>query len=41
MEEEAVRVLRKATKWEPAIQGGYAVKAYHRQPITFEVLNEE
>jgi protein TonB len=35
MEEEAVRVLKKATKWEPGIQNGYPVKAYRRQPITF------
>lgn len=40
MEEEAVRVLKKATKWEPAIQNGYKVKAYRQQPITFEVLDE-
>lgn len=38
MEEEAMRVIRKATKWEPAIQNGYKVKAYRSQPITFEVL---
>lgn len=41
MEQEAIRVLKKATKWEPAIQNGYPVKAYHRQPITFQVLEEE
>jgi protein TonB len=40
VEEEAVRVLKKATKWEPAIQNGYPVKAYHRQIITFEVVEE-
>ena len=40
LEEEAVRVLRKAPKWEPAIQNGIQVKAYRRQVITFEV-NEE
>ncbi len=40
MEQEAIRVLRKATKWEPAIQNGRAVKAYRRQPITFQVLAE-
>ncbi|HMU45758.1 MAG TPA: TonB family protein [Chitinophagaceae bacterium] len=40
MEEEAIRVLKKATKWEPAIQNGYKVKAYRQQPITFEVLDE-
>ena len=40
MEEEAVRVLRKAAKWEPAIQNGYKVKAYHKQVITYVVLEE-
>jgi protein TonB len=41
MEQEAIRVLKKAMKWSPAIQNGYAVKAYRRQPITFQVLGEE
>lgn len=40
MEQEAVRVIRKATKWEPAIQNGYSVKAYRKQPITFRVMEE-
>lgn len=40
LEEEAVRVLKKAPKWEPAIQNGIQVKAYRRQVIIFEV-NEE
>lgn len=40
MEDEAIRVLKKSPKWEPAIQNGHTVKAYHRQVITFEV-NEE
>jgi protein TonB len=40
MEEEAVRVLKKATKWEPAFQNGIHVKSYRRQPITFEVAEE-
>jgi protein TonB len=40
MEQEAIRVLIKATKWEPAIQNGRPVKAYRRQPITFQVLAE-
>ncbi len=37
MEQEALRVLKKATKWKPAIQNGYPVKAYRKQPITFQV----
>lgn len=40
MEAEAVRVLKKAAKWEPAIQNGIKVKAYRKQVIIFEV-NEE
>lgn len=40
MEEEAIRVLRKAKGWEPAIQNGIKVKAYRKQPVTFEVLDE-
>ena len=41
MEQEAVRVLRKAEKWVPAIQNGYKVKAYRTQVIIFEVLSDE
>jgi protein TonB len=40
MEAEALRVLKKAAKWEPAIQNGIKVKAYRKQVIIFEV-NEE
>ena len=40
LEDEAIRVLRKATKWEPGIQNGYHVKSYRKQPITFKVLGE-
>lgn len=40
MEEEAVRVLKKAAKWEPAIQNGHKVKAYRKQVIVFEVVEE-
>jgi periplasmic protein TonB len=37
LEHEAIRVLKKATKWEPAIQNGRKVKAYRKQSITFQV----
>jgi len=40
MEQEAIRVIKKAPKWEPAFQNGIHVKAYRRQVIVFEV-NEE
>ncbi len=37
MEEEAIRVLKKSDRWEPAIQAGYKVKAYRVQRITFVI----
>ena len=40
LEAEAVRALKKATKWEPAIQNGRKVKAYRKQVITFDVVDE-
>jgi protein TonB len=40
MEQEAVRVLKRAKSWVPAVQNGIHVKAYRKQPITFEVLSE-
>jgi len=40
LEAEAVRVLKKAPKWKPAIQNGLEVKAYRRQMITFEVIED-
>ncbi len=41
MEQEAIRVLKKARGWKPGIQDGREVKSYHRQPITFEVMDNE
>lgn len=40
MEEEAMRAIRKAPKWTPAVQNGRQVKAYRKQPITFMVTEE-
>jgi protein TonB len=40
MEEEAVRAIKKAPKWTPAVQNGRQVKAYRKQPITFVVSEE-
>jgi len=40
MEQEAIRVLKRASKWEPAFQNNTHVKAYRMQPITFEVMEE-
>ncbi len=37
MEEEAVRVMRLSPRWVPAIQNGYRVKAYRKQPVNFNV----
>jgi protein TonB len=40
MEEEVIRLLKKAPNWKPAIQDGRFVKAYRKQPITFMVIEE-
>ena len=37
MEEEAIRVIKKSPKWNPAILMGKTVNAYRRQPVTFLV----
>ncbi|HMT73472.1 MAG TPA: N-acetylmuramoyl-L-alanine amidase [Chitinophagaceae bacterium] len=41
MEEEAIRVISKGPKWVPAIVNGKPVKSYRKQPITFQVLQEQ
>jgi protein TonB len=40
LEQEAIRVIKKSKKWEPAIQNGRTVKAYRKQPITFLVSED-
>jgi hypothetical protein len=37
IEEEAIRIIKRGPKWNPAIQNGRQVRAYRRQPITFYV----
>ncbi len=41
MEEEVVSVLKKSTRWKPAVQDGRKVRAYRKQPVTFQVSEEE
>ncbi len=41
MEEEVVRILKKAPRWIPAVQDGRKVKAYRKQPVTFMVEEEK
>ncbi|MGQ0739930.1 MAG: TonB family protein [Bacteroidota bacterium] len=41
MKAEVIRVLRKAPRWNPAIQEGRPVNAYRKQPVTFMVTVEE
>ena len=40
MEQEAMRVIKKSGKWKPAIQNGRSVKAFRKQPITFDVTEQ-
>jgi len=37
LDEEAIRVIRKAPRWEPAIQGGIPVDSYCKQPIVYRL----
>jgi len=41
MEQEVIRLLKRAPNWIPARQEGRAVKAYRKQPVTFVVLDEK
>ena len=38
--EIAVNAIRKGPKWKPAVQNGRNVKAYRRQPVTFQLSEE-
>jgi hypothetical protein len=40
MEQEAIRCIQKGPKWNAALQNARPVKAYRRQPITFQVQGE-
>ncbi len=40
MEQEAMRVIKRSGKWKPAFQNNREVKAYRKQPITFQVTGE-
>ncbi|HEV7781695.1 MAG TPA: energy transducer TonB [Chitinophagaceae bacterium] len=40
MEEEAVRVISKGPKWQPAIMNGIMVRSYRKQPVTFQTMSE-
>ncbi|MBE7170128.1 MAG: energy transducer TonB [Williamsia sp.] len=37
LREEAIRVIRKSGKWEPAIWNGYKVTSYKKQPLIFRL----
>ncbi|MBM3415483.1 MAG: hypothetical protein FJY20_03350 [Bacteroidetes bacterium] len=39
--EEAIRVIKKSKKWEPAFLNGYHIKAYKKQVIVFDLQGEE
>ncbi len=41
MEAEVMRILRKSPPWIPAVQDGKNVRAYRKQPVTFQVEVEK
>ena len=40
LRDEAMRVIKKSGKWEPAVQNGRKVKSYKKQPIIFRLDTE-
>ncbi|MCC6288160.1 MAG: energy transducer TonB [Chitinophagaceae bacterium] len=36
LDEEAIRLIRQAPKWNPAYKDGHTIKAYRKQPLTFQ-----
>jgi protein TonB len=38
--EICVNAIRKGPKWTPAEQNGRKVKAYRKQPVTFQIAEE-
>ncbi len=40
LRDEAIRVIKKSGKWEPAVQNGRKVKSYKKQPIIFRLDTE-
>jgi beta-lactamase regulating signal transducer with metallopeptidase domain len=40
MEEKVIEIIKKGPKWVPAVQNGKNVKAYRKQPVTFEIMRE-
>jgi protein TonB len=41
LSEVAVNAIRRGPKWKPAVQNGRNVKAYRRQPVTFQLQEEQ
>lgn len=41
MEAEVMRILRKSPPWIPAVQNKRTVRAYRKQPVTFQVEEEK
>jgi protein TonB len=40
LRQEAVRVIKRSSKWEPAIQNGRKVNSYKSQPIVVQLQSE-
>ena len=37
LDTEAIRIIKKSGKWQPAFQNGHIVKSYKQQPINFKL----
>jgi protein TonB len=40
LEAEVMRILRISPSWVPAVQHGRKVRAYRKQPVTFQIIDE-
>ncbi|MEP7374068.1 MAG: energy transducer TonB [Chitinophagaceae bacterium] len=40
MEAEVMRILRISPSWVPAVQHGRKVRAYRKQPVSFQIVDE-
>ncbi len=41
MEEEVIKVISKGPDWQPAVLNGRTVKAYRKQPVTFQITDDD
>ena len=41
LDDEALRLIKNSPRWKPAIQDGKKVKSYKKQPVVFQLIEEQ